>query len=450
MTRNPFRITGILQALSMMGCLLVAAARNVAADEPAQGTMQVSLAAPTHLWNRIRSRFHVRVEDEVTHGRDTIDFEPNEHDPMHWSRIWFPRPVDYLLKGAPYQEAIALLDELLAKEHEHLDSDPLQRALFQHDLWAVFDYVSTPEWSNPLQLQRERFQQERRELSWRLALAIDRLALANEQIDKLPDNYAAAITAKRYPTQFDSQRPDQSFLPPDLWEPEGPWVQVSEWANNPLAIRHTAFFRGRSTFAVFLRLPGGRPATETYLRELRDWKPPAGESIPPNGKAIPPQVPPHTQFALARRMIAVNDAGELIPTRLTESVQIRVLPDGDAAQTFLEYRVRRQELAAGKGGGLSAVQQDERDRSDMLGLGPGNDEEKHEPILASCRRCHTDRGILSMNSYTGSMDNVSRLRGLRSLTEGSLKDQEEATIAWKQNEYSWGLLKGLNEGMSRD
>jgi hypothetical protein len=55
-----------------------------------------------------------------------------------------------------------------------------------------------------------------------------------------------------------------------------------------------------------------------------------------------------------------------------------------------------------------------------------------------------------MNSYTGSMDNVSRLRGLRSLTEGSLKDQEEATIAWKQNEYSWGLLKGLNEGMSRD
>jgi hypothetical protein len=48
-----------------------------------------------------------------------------------------------------------------------------------------------------------------------------------------------------------------------------------------------------------------------------------------------------------------------------------------------------------------------------------------------------------MNSYTGSMDNVSRLRGVRTLADHELKSQENATIAWKQQQFSWGLLSGL-------
>jgi hypothetical protein len=396
------------------------------------------------------------VESEIAHGPDTIAFDPNEHDPLHWSRIWFPEPVDYLLKETPHRGAVALLDEFLTRQGEKLQSDPLQRALLQHDLWAVFDYLSDPEWSNPLQLQPEpkRYRVERRELYRRLARVIERLALTNEQIARLPDNYAASIASKKYPSQFDPERPHRAFLPSNLWEPEGPWVLVGEWADNPLAIRHTAFFGGRSTFAVFLRLPEGRAATLQYLKELRAWKPRAGQAIPPDGQAIPPQVPPQTQFALARRMMVVNDAGAMVPTRLTESVQIRVLPDpakpGGDAQTFLEYRLRRQELTNGKGGGLSAVKKEERDRSDMLDLGPRHDEEKHVPILGSCRTCHTDQGILSMNSYTGSMDNVSRLRGIRSLVESPLQGQEDATVAWKQKQYSWGLLTGFKEGKSRD
>lgn len=417
------------------------------ADEPQAASP--SLSDPKHLWNRIRSRLHVRIESQIAEGSDPFVFDSNEHDPLHWSRIWFPEPVDYLLKGKPYREAIALLDEFLANEGQNLAPNPLERALLQHDLWAVFDYVSDPEWSNPLQLQPEerQYRIERRELSKRLANAIDRLALTEEEIEKLPDNYADAIASKNSPPEFNSERPGQAFLPPDLWSPDSSWVLVGEWASNPLAIRHTAFFGGRSTFAVFLRLPGGRDTTVKYLKELREWKPEPGEAVPPNGQAIPPQVPPKTQFALVRRMMVVNEEGEIVPTRLTESLQIRVLPDpslpGQEAQGFFEYRLRRQDLINGKAGGLFAVQIADRDRSDMLDLGPRSDEEKHEPILASCRTCHSDQGILSMNSYTGSMDNVSRLRGLRALSDSSLETQQDATIAWKQKQYTWGFLTGF-------
>lgn len=427
------------------GVLLVSVAAGAAAVEDA-APQPAPAADPDHLWNRLRAGLHVRMESEQAPGADRPAFDPDEHDPLFWSRISFPEPVDYLFHGVPYREAIALLDEFLMKNGEKLVADPLQRALLQHDLWAAFDYVSDPEWSDPLRLQpgRKQYRAERRELARRLSAAIHRLALTGEQVGTLPDNYAAAVAAKAYPPAFDPERPGRAFLPADLWDPAGPWVLVGEWANNPLAIRHTAFFGGRSTFVVFLRLPAGRAATQRYLKDLREWKPKPGEALPPDGRAVPPQVPPRTMFALARRMTVVDAAGELAPTRLTESVQVRVLPDPAApgGQTFLEFRLRRRDLAAGMGGGLTAVRADERDRTDVLDLGPRNDREKREPVLASCRTCHTDQGILSMNSYTGSLDNVSRQRGARALTDSTLKHQADAAVAWKQARYSWGLLNG--------
>jgi hypothetical protein len=212
-------------------------------------------------------------------------------------------------------------------------------------------------------------------------------------------------------------------------------------------VRHTAFFGGRSTFAVFLRLPGGRARTVQYLSDLRQWKPKHADDEPP-------RVPPRTQFALARRMMLVDDSGAIAPTRLTESVQVRVLhglanPGGDP-QSFVEFRLRRRALIAGRAGGLGVVERGERDRGDMLELGPNNDEERRRPILESCRDCHASRGILSMNSYTGAFDNFSRLRGARTLAESPLRSQEEATVAWKRRQYSWGLWTGLKEGRSPD
>lgn len=48
------------------------------------------------------------------------------------------------------------------------------------------------------------------------------------------------------------------------------------------------------------------------------------------------------------------------------------------------------------------------------------------------------------------MDNVGRLQGIRSLVEAPFKRQEDATIAWKQKQYSWGLLTGFKESKKRD
>lgn len=363
--------------------------RAVASDAPLKSE-RMSPTDANHPWNRLRQRLHIRLESEVGPGLDKLEFDPD-------------------------------------------------------DLWALFDYLSDPEWSNPLQHppERKRYPAERRELQRRLSQAIERLALTSEQIPGLPDNLARVIAAAKYPAAPDANNPSAAFLPADLWDPKGPWVVVREWANNPLAIRHVSFFGGRSSFAVLLRLPGGRSETVAYLKKLREWK-------PDNPRSIPPQVPPQTQFGLIRRMMVINDVGEIVPTPVTEVIQLRVLSGDHEPQRFLEFRIRRSAVVDDTRGALTLIKPDEVDRSDMLELGVSNDREKRRTILASCRNCHSDQGILSMNSYTGAMDNVSRQRGFRSLVESEFKDQEDSTIAWKQRQYSWGLLRGLNTPNFRD
>jgi hypothetical protein len=439
--RWPRRILGGVVAATAVLLALVAfdrAAPKPTAAEPSSDAAQPFHSDPKHLWNRIHYRFHFRFVDEIAAGPDKLALDPDEHDATLWTR--FPDRDDYLLGGPAHRDALALLDEFLTKEGEKLESDSVKRALLQHDLWALFDWVSSPEGARH---DRKPLRNERRELYRRLARAIGRLALTDAQIAKLPDNYAAAVAAKKYPSQFDPDRKGQAFLPPDLWDPEGPWVLLGEWAANPLAIRHVDFFEGRSAFAVFLRLPAGRAATLKYLEELRAWK-------PKDGEGAVPQVPPRTQVALARRMMLVNDSGEIVPTRLTEMLQIRVLHEPtklEGVQTFLEFRLRRRDLLAGKDGGFTAVGKDERDREEMIFLFHGEHEKRH-PILDQCQSCHVGRnsgpGILSVNSFTGSFDNVGR-GGFRLLTETDLKRQEDATIAWKRKQFSWGLLTGLRE-----
>src|SRR6185436_2986683 len=88
-------------------------------------------ANPTHLWNRVHAHFHVRVApDGATYGFDTVD-------PLLWYE------TRYLLNGPSHARAIQLLDEFLASGGERLVTDPLKRAIFQHDLWAIFDWLTT-------------------------------------------------------------------------------------------------------------------------------------------------------------------------------------------------------------------------------------------------------------------------------------------------------------------
>jgi hypothetical protein len=140
-----------------------------------------------------------------------------------------------------------------------------------------------------------------------LAAVIGRLALSRKQIQELPDNYAAAVTSGRFASRFDPEKPDQSYLPPDLFAANGPWVCVGR-TDSITAPEHlgeperTENRFTNSVFLVFLRLPPGRAATVDPKLTL----------------------PEGTQFALVRRALLIDTSHRVASTTLTESVQVRV------------------------------------------------------------------------------------------------------------------------------
>src|SRR4030095_3480071 len=98
-----------------------------------------------------------------------------------------------------------------------------------------------------------------RALQTRLARIIQRLALTPEQIKELPANYAAAVKSKAFAHTHAPDHPELPFLPPDLLQKDGPWIEVLIDNNSAVtASRHVLDFGARSAFRVFLRLPEGR------------------------------------------------------------------------------------------------------------------------------------------------------------------------------------------------
>src|SRR5262249_896459 len=147
----------------------------------------------------------------------------------------------------------------------------------------------------------------------------------------------AAVASDRYTRRFDVTKPDQPYLPPDLFSVDGPWVCVgrTDRITGPEHLREDRDHRfNNSTFLVFLRLPGGRPATAEYLKRL-------------------PQFPKGTEVALVRRAVLIDTSHRVVASPLTESVQLRV---GDVPA---EFRLSRVQLFAGRAGGLRPLGPDE-------------------------------------------------------------------------------------------
>jgi hypothetical protein len=406
---------------------------------------------PGHLWNRLYAAFHVQIgPDGRAYGRDEID-------PLLWAES------TYLLREPRHQEALALSDELLATSGEGLIHDPLRRAVFQHDLWAIFDWLADPDTS--YRPEAARLAGQRQALRVRVARIIRKLALTADQIRALPDTYAAVVAAQVGPKRFDPSRTDAAFLPDDLLDLEGPWVLLEERGVPLFAPQHVIFTRGRSAFLVFLNLPGGRKATLDYLEKLEAFANPLSPG-PPGGRPVLnpglPQFPAGTQVALARRMMLVDAENKVTPTRLMESLQIRVyrdVPEVDPSnpqsidltvsrQQFVEFRLRRADLFDGKAGGLHAVDPREREhgvfrahRQDPFDGPPDVFARSSRTILGSCQACHnTGPGIRSVLSYH-------RFGQLPpDVVAGDRPRQELGAVVWKQRHHSWGFLDGLKEG----
>ena len=405
---------------------------------------------PKHLWNRLHCALHIRFRDGDGDRDAPVSadqkFDPNDLDPFFWDRHH-----PYLLSGPGHREALTLLDEFLDKKGEGLVKEPLKRALLQRDLWALFDWAADPGW--PKLDEKKRFVKERGELQSRLGRVLRRLALSAAEIEKLPDNYAAAVKAKRYPAEFQADRKSAAFLPADLWDPKGPWVLLGDREGGLLAGQHVQFFGGRSTFMIFLRLPEGRDPTLKYVDQLSEWLKKGAKG----GRATAPQFSANTQFALVRRTLLLDDQGEIRPTPLTEQVQLHILhdpttaPDGPntvlnrkpGVHTFLEFRLRREQLLAGKGGGggLGAVPDDEREWQHLTFYGGGPAPDGFAVVLAimaSCRRCHSHGpGVLSINSFHGH-------GGWHVTSPG---DEERRISAWKRQQDSWKLLEEIKKSV---
>jgi hypothetical protein len=442
--------------LLTVACLLVTAVPG-GADPKQKEPVGTTLyhRDPDHLWNRVHAALLMRVgPDGKTYGEDRLE-------PLLWAES------KNLLEGKTAERAVAVLEAFLKEKGETLIDDPVKRAVLQRDLWLVSSWSAGGRLSAPL------------------AKAIDRLALSPDQTARLPDNYAAAVASKKYADRFDPEKPERSYLPPDLFNPDGPWVCVGR-TDGPTAPQHLEESGNNrftnSVFLLFVKLPGGRDATLDYLRRLAAFDAPwalpnADEKSRGAFRFLPnpavPQFPKGTEVALVRRALLLDSARRVVPSPLTESIQLRVMrtdtpvltpalldrlsPSSPAGlrriaeqQAFFDFQLRRADLFTHEAGGLRDVS-GERDfktgfashqwdefgeqRSPASTGGPfPQRSQPFENNRASCAVCHQLPGVYGFNSLQDFRAGINRDGDQPKpypLAAMKVDDVERAAIKWK-------------------
>jgi hypothetical protein len=403
--------------------------------------------------NRLYVQLHTRVApDGKEFGIDTLD-------PLLWSE------TNYLLEGRSHREALALGDEFLRTHAERQVTDPLRRAILQRDMWAVYD------WADQSTDQELPHSAERRELMAKLGPIVRRLALSPEQLAALPDTYADALQRHEFPAAYGPAFPNRAFLPPDLFDPVGPWVCLGAPGQELAAPTHDASFVARSDFFVFARLPGGREATLAYYRQLAEMKTPLFVRMQVPGWKDPadvwnpqvPQFPAGTEFALVRRMVLPDRDGILRATKVTESVQIRhytripivepgMTRDVELAAHFQdpsEIELSRVLLFSGQHSGLRGVTATDDPFVIFPGMTAGDqfDDKRMRTSKVSpfvmCTGCHLGPGIESMMSF--STRGIPSEGPVLSPRLGPTTPEAESgkVLEWAEKQETWKALHGM-------
>ncbi len=393
---------------------------------------------PSHLWNQIHQAFFHRSNDGVEmRGTDTVD-------PPLW-----PDTSGFLRSGPSHRNAIAVLDHFLSTDGQALITDPTKRAVLQHDLWSVFDWCAT---SRKIAGVPDTGLADLRS---RLALAIQRLALSAEEIAALPDNFRDAVASGTYRPDFDPDQPRAPFLPPDLLDPNGPWVCVRGAFAGPSAPVHVEYYQGRSPFLVFIQLPGGRKATLNYVNDLNR----ATNQAATQDVSELPQFPIGTKAALLRQMAVIDASGGIQVTPLVQTLQMRVyrqvgpeVTDHQNSQAVVKFHLSRAGLFEGRDGGLDPVGWDEPLGISLLLQNDIYDREKPQSgirtVMQSCVACHSCGGATIHSVFTYKQDdwvrgaNLMAANRLRLITTNPLIESQK-TVNWKMERFEWGLLKGL-------
>lgn len=435
-------------------------------------------ADPAHLWNRLHAAVLVRT------GPDGHDYGQDRLEPLLWNES------EYLLKGPSADRAAAVLDEFVRGKGETLVADPVRRAVLQRDLWLAFNWLAVrPDGHDELSSPAGK------RLGTLLAGVVRRLALTPEQVAALPDNYAAAVASKEFADRFDPEKPERPYLPPDLFQADGPWVCVGR-SDAPPASHHvdetgTNRFTN-SVFLTFIKLPDGRQPTLDWLKRMAAFDQPLlladpADKGPARRPTVPnpavPQLPAGTEVALVRRALLVDARRRVVASPLTESVQVRVMradggvaatPDdlsvvgnsGDSArrgferQAFFEFQLRRADLFAGRAGGLRDVS-DQRDfktgfashQWDPFDAGTTSDRPFPDRALSAgtartfCLGCHYPPGVQGLQSLQrmgrAGEAAADRRRPSYPLGPTSVAEVEQAMVKWKQDRPGWKALAKL-------
>ncbi len=368
---------------------------------------------PGHIWNRVFRQLYLRTTAEGG------EYGSDELDPL----LWFD--TTYLLNGTSHQQAIEVLDEFLSANAENLIVDPLKRAMFQRDMWAVFDWAAS---------QAEPYTAQRRGLETRLAQIIRRVALSKDEILSLPDNYSFTIDSKTFLPTLDTDHPERGFLPADLFQADSAWVPMGR-EGGPVAMSHVSGFPffGRSAFLVFVRSPNGRTATLDFIQSLQ---------IDAN-----PVLAIGSDVALVRRMLLIDDHGDMVLSPLVETVQLRHL---SPEQNFHQFELSRARLLNGLGGGLVL-------KADLFLLFMSHGdvfEGDHGPELQAtiphmCTGCHFEYPPIPNSGNTRSIISYSREpipladNSQPTLFATTLDDEAQVVIEWKLNHETWKSLETL-------
>jgi hypothetical protein len=375
----------------------------------------------------------------VRESPDGREYGSDDVDPLLW------RDTQYLLSGKPHREALAVLDKFLTQHAERLITDPVRRAIFQYDLWRVFD------WADAGYVEAKK--PAARELQIRIARVMQRVALTREEIRQLPENLQQASAAHAVPALLSG-----------LFDRNGPWVCVYPRGGGPVASTHAGFFN-ESTFLVFVRLPGGRADTLAYLDKLNAVRDPmviahyGSNSLLVQNPEIP-QFPPGTRTVLLRQMMLVDPNGEVVPTHLTLSVQTRLyrtIPSNryePGEREEAEYDLSREKLFAGRDGGLAVLNPNDRRFSVFMTRGDDPFENPRLPAqettplraLATCHACHESSGIHSVCTYmcNARAPQVSfSLNDIVGLYQGDPDELRQGYVWFKQSHHDFGFLQGL-------
>ena len=288
--------TLLLATIAALGCC-----GALSAEEPAG----IYDRDPQHLWNRLYRAIATRTVDGTEFGSDNS--EP------------YMAPVEDVAR------LNAVLDEFLAGNSRSRSPGDLQQALLLNDVWAAFDLVAARD-AKPLQIK--------------LARAIWRLRMPAAAIAALPDNYAQAVKTGDFAKDFDAAHPNAPFLPPDLFDANGPWVQIGkQGARRDRAIPrrqllgsldipglHSLPRRPQSDACVpadaqsVSHAMGARTGCDCY----RYVHPGAGTLGSVRLNKDTPQFPAGTVVALVRQMVVIDEKLEPVLTPITQAVQLRV------------------------------------------------------------------------------------------------------------------------------